>query len=232
MEQIALEAQSRTETGTSHVRRLRREGQVPGVAYGRGRNPLIISLGEQDLAGALKHGANVLIDLRIDGKQDKEKALAMIKEVQRDPLTDRPLNVDLQWISLTDKISVAVPVRLEGHAVGVEEGGVVEQVLREVQVRSLPTEIPEELVLNVAALQIGDSLHVSDLAVPEGAELETSPEETVVVVTVPKVVEEPELEEEEVLAEGEEAPAEGEEEPAEAPAEGAEGEGEGGEESG
>jgi len=207
MEQIALDVQSRTQTGTPHARRLRRTGQVPGVAYGRGRNPVIIWVREQDLAGAMKHGANVLIDLRIDGQQDKEKALVLVKEVQWDPITDRPLNVDFQWVSLTERISVLVPIHLEGEAAGVKQGGVVEQVLREVQLRALPTEIPGEFRVNVAALEIGDSLHVRDLVVPEGAEIETGLEEAIVVVGAPSVVVEA-VAEEKVPVEGEEAAAE------------------------
>ena len=195
------------------ARKLRAAGQIPGVAYGRGTDPVPVVLEERDLLSVAKHGANVLIDLKIDGAKTSEDTLAILKELQRDPTTDRPLNVDLQWISLTEKITLGVPVALEGLPQGVEAGGVLEQSLWELQVSVLPTAIPQSMPISVAELDIGQSLHVRDLAIPEGVEVLTPGDEPVASVNAPKVEEEVVEEVEEGLeVEGEEGePVEGEE---------------------
>jgi len=147
----------------------------------------------------------------------------LVKELQREPVRGSLLHADLFEISADEQIQVAVPIHLSGDAAGVVMGGVIEHVLREVEISCLPRAIPDEIIADVAALEIGDSLHVSDLPLPEGIELITDASLSVVSVILPKVVEEePEAAAEDEAAEGEaaEAPAEGDEEK---PAEGGEG---------
>ncbi len=219
MEQIRLEAQQRTPSKKSAAREVRRRGLVPGVVYGRGEETVPLAVDARTLSQLLRqhHGANVLFDLKVDGQSPKDVA-AIIKELQADPTTDELLSVDFQWVSLTEEISVTVAIRLEGLAAGVQAGGVLDQSLYEVHVSCLPTNIPEELHLNVDALEIGDSLHVSDIAAPEGAMILAASEEIVVTVRPPTVIAEPEPEVEEEegeVPEGEEAEVEEGAEPAE-----------------
>ncbi len=207
MEQVTLAAQKREQTGKGAARKLRAAGKIPGVAYGRGVDPVSVVVDERDLLSVAKQGANVLIDLQIDGATGTSDALAILKEVQRDPVTDHPLSVDLQWISVTERITVSVPTVLEGAAPGVEVGGIMEHVLWELQVNVLPTQIPSSISVPVGHLEIGQSIHVSEVVVPEGVEVLTPLDEPVATVTAPVVEEVPEEVVEEIPVEGEEEEA-------------------------
>ena len=236
MEQVAMVAELREETGKGPARRLRVQGLVPGVAYGLDQETVTISVPRGELETALRteRGANVLIDLKIEGVKTGKGTAAIIKEVQRHPVTRQPLSVDLQWISLTETITVQVPVVVQGESPGVEEGGVVDQILHEIEIACLPTAIPDHLVADITGLNINDTIHVESLEVPEGVELLVDGAEAVISISPPikeedlevRVAEEllegleevPAEEEELVLEEGEEVPAEevpGEEAPAE-----------------
>jgi len=190
MEQVSLAAEKRDAMGKGVARKLRAAGKVPGIAYGRGADPVPVTVEERDLLSLAKHGANVLIDLKIDGVDTDDDTLAILRELQRDPTTDRPLNADFQWISLTERITLAVPITIEGTPIGVEAGGVLEQSLWELQVNVLPTAIPSSIPVSVAHLDIGQSLHVRDLAVPEDVEVLTPGDEPLLTITAPKVEEE------------------------------------------
>jgi large subunit ribosomal protein L25 len=133
------------------------------------------------------HGGNVLFDLKVDG-QAPEGLAAMIRALQIDPATDELLSVDFQWVSLTEEVHLQVPVRPEGVAAGVKAGGMLEVVLHEVTVACLPTNIPEEFIVDVTAMEQGQSLHVADLVPPEGVRILTHAEEPVVSVRAPHVV--------------------------------------------
>ncbi|MFQ6097454.1 MAG: 50S ribosomal protein L25, partial [Armatimonadota bacterium] len=177
MEQITLKARLRgqDELGKGPAKRIRAAGDVPGVAYGHGREPVSIAVNARELTTAIRAGANVLVDLQIEGLQAEDGTLAIIKDTQRHPITDRYLSVDLQWISLTEKIAVRVPLVLDGTPVGVQEGGFVEHFLREVEITGIATEIPDAIHADVSHLDIGESLHVRDLQVPPEAELAAHP---------------------------------------------------------
>jgi large subunit ribosomal protein L25 len=220
MEQVVLEAKSRTPGGKGAAHRARQSGLVPGVAYGHGLDPMPLVVDERTLATVLRHhrGGNVLFDLRVDGKTPGELA-AIVKALQTDPVTDDLLAVDFQWVSLREHVTVHVAVRLEGTAVGAEQGGVVDQMTHEVQVSCLPLEMPEELTVDIRALEIGDTLHVSALQAPEGVTILSNPEEPLVTVRPPVVIAEVAPEVEEVEGEAAEEAAEGEAAEAESPAE-------------
>jgi len=203
MERVSLEAVARTEVGKNAVKKVRKSGLVPAVLYGRARTPLSLALGRKDLVGALQTGGrNVLIDLRIRRNGQAETETVMISEIQRDHLRSEILHVDLHQINLAEALEARVPVVLVGTPEGAAEGGILDHHLREITVRCLPTQIPDRLTLDVAALKIGDALHVSDLRVPGGIEVLTAPEGVIVSVLAPT--------EEEVAAP---APAEGVVEP-------------------
>jgi len=232
VEQVVIEAERREEFGSGPARRLREQGIVPGVVYGMGKEALPIAVRADQLEEALRteQGLNVLLDLQIAGVEVEEGAAAIVKEIQRHPIRRNALSVDFQWISLKETGIFSVPVQVEGTAPGVvADGGVVDQIIHEVEVRCLPTNIPDHLVADITGLRIGDTVHAEALQAPEGVEILIDPAETVVSIAAPikeedlevRVSEEMlagleeipvELEEEELeLAEGEE-PAEAEEE--------------------
>ncbi|MHB8732288.1 MAG: 50S ribosomal protein L25 [bacterium] len=192
MERVSLSVLERTAKGKSAAKRARREGLVPAVVYGRGRTPRPVSLGRKDLVAALHTaGRNALIDLRIAQDGDAQTEVAMIEEIQRDHIRREILHVDLHLISLTEALEVSVPVVLSGTPEGVTSGGgVLEQVRREIEVRCLPTQIPDRFTVDVSGLRVGASIHVSELKVAEGIEILTPPEEVIAAVVAAVVEEE------------------------------------------
>lgn len=205
MERVELEVTPREETGKGAMRRLRAEGGVPAVVYGSGSECQHLQVEASALTRVLRDGTNRLINLTGGGK----KRLVLIKELQRDPVTRVPLHADFFQVDTKKKIHVLVPIHYEGKSHGVEMGGVLEPIIREIEVECLPLEIPESFALDVSALDIGDALHVSDVSVPTGVVLLIDESVTVIHVIAPRVVEETTEEDEEgVVVEGEEgAPA-------------------------
>ncbi|MFW6280328.1 MAG: 50S ribosomal protein L25/general stress protein Ctc [Halanaerobium sp.] len=216
MERHSIEVETRTETGKGVARKIRRNGQIPGVVYGRGNEPKSIKVNPQDIEKILF--SNAIIDLSF-AEEDGEEATVIIKDFQRDVIKKNLLHVDFQFISMDEKITVSVPLSLEGTAAGVHEGGVLQQLIRNIEIDALPAEIPSEITLDISELAMGDSLAVSDLELPEGIDLVTDIDEVIVTVVTPtELIEEEEEEEEEeflepeVIGEEEEEVEEGEEE--------------------
>ena len=209
MEKIKLGAELREEKGKSKVKHLREMELIPGILYKGGKEAVSIKMKKRGLRDALHTaaGENVLISLTIEGKEDKKgKKLhtCIIKEIQRDPLKDDIIHVDLNEISLTDKLKVKVPVVSHGEAEGtVKEGGVLDHVMWEVEVECLPADIPEKIEVEVSPMKIGDTVYVKDLQVPPAVKILNDPELTVFSVTPPAKDEEPAAEE---LPEGAEEP--------------------------
>jgi large subunit ribosomal protein L25 len=202
-ERVKLTVTERTKLGSSESRRLRRQGLVPGVLYGRAE-PVAICIGERDLRAALSTaaGSHAVLEVAIDGGREHS---AILKEYQRDKVRGTIMHVDLQEIRLDQLIHSAVVITLVGEPAGVKEGGVLSQVANEVHVEGLPLEIPQHLDVDVSGMHIGDSLRLAELQVPDGITLLDDAETVLATVTMPTRVEEPEAE----VAEGEEA-AEGE----------------------
>jgi large subunit ribosomal protein L25 len=198
--------QNRAILGSAESRRLRRQGLIPGVLYGR-EQPVAISIAERDLRTALtsKGGLNAVLDVVVEGGNAHSSVL---KEYQQDPVRGLITHVDLQEVRLDQPIHATVPLHLHGEPVGVKEGGVLSQVTNELNVEALPMEVPEHLEVDVSAMHIGDTFRLSALPVPDGVTLLDDLEESVLAtVTQPTRVEEPEPVE---GAEGEEAAADGE----------------------
>ncbi len=213
MERHSIEVELRTETGKGVAREIRRNGKIPGVVYGRGNEPKSIKLDPLDIEKLLY--SNAIIDLSFAGG-DGEESTVIIKDFQRDVIKKDLLHVDFQFISMDEKITVSVPLSLEGTAAGVHEGGVLQQLLRNIEIDALPAEIPSEITLDISELEVGSSLSVADLELPEGIDLVTDSDEVIVTVVTPtELVEEEEEEEEEEFLEpeviGEEEEEEGEE---------------------
>ena len=221
-ERVKLEVAERDGRGSAEARRLRAQGLIPGVLYGRGRAPHAICVPERRLRRALTGagGLHAILDVVLEGQ--KTTHASILKDFQQDPVRGRIIHVDLQEVRLDQPIQAQVVVELVGEPAGVKEGGVLSQVTREINVEALPMEIPEHLELDVSAMAIGDTLRLADLGAREGVTYLDDPEETVLAtVTMPTRIVEPEPEElEEELEEGE--VPEGEEAPegaAEAPPE-------------
>src|SRR6056297_312825 len=216
MERHSIEAELRTETGKGAARKIRRNGLIPGVVYGRGNDPRSIKVDPLDIEKLLL--SNAIFDLTFvgeDGKEDEETVI--IKDYQKDVIKQDLLHVDFQFISMDEKITVSVPMHLEGEAAGVRDGGVLQQLLREIEIDVLPAEIPEEITIDISELEVVESLSVVDLELPEGIDLVTDSDEVIVTVVTPtELIEEDEEEEEEEFLEpeviGEEDEEEGEEE--------------------
>ena len=209
MAHVALTAQSRKGTGKGAARTLRRQALIPAVFYGPEVDPVNLSLKYRDLEKLIKTGAgeNVIIDLAIETGESTLSHRAMLKEIQLDPVKQTILHVDLYEISMDKKIEVEVPITLTGTAKGVsDEGGILQQVSRTLEISCLPDNIPDSFELDVTDLNIGDSLHVSDLNIPQGIEVLVEGELTIATVVPPTKVEEiePEVLEEEEVEEGEE----------------------------
>jgi large subunit ribosomal protein L25 len=214
-----LEVTRRDPAGSRAARRLRREGLVPGVVYGGGKDPVPFQVDARSLRLALSH-AGAVLDLTVDGE---DSTPVVLKELTRHAVTGDAIHVDLLRVRLDRPIQATVTLELVGadDAPGVKEGGVLEHVTRELTIEALPTDIPDSIQHDVSEMAIGDTVMLEQLVAPEKVKLMDDPETVVVTLTPPRlqVEEEPEIEEETELVgeEGEEAP-EGE---AEAPAEGA-----------
>ena len=215
MEQINLNARIRKTTGNSPARSLRREGRIPAVLYGPKTEPILLSIDLREFEQIAKKSTigSVLLNLQIQNG-DSTSRPAMVKELQIHPVTHRSLHVDFYEIDMQRKIKVMVPVVVRGKAKGVEDGGLLQIVRREIEVLCLPTEIPESFEVDVSDLDIGDAIHLEDIQTVGNIEIVEETNVTVVTVLAPKV----EVEAVEELVEGEEA-AEAEGEAEEAPAE-------------
>jgi len=209
MAHVALTALQRTEFGNGPARRLRRQGLVPGVVYQPGSPSLALSLPDRDLRKALQEGRTGVIDLAIG---DEPARPVLVKDWQLDAVRGDVMHVDFQEVDLTQEIEAPVPVTVVGSSIGVRDGGVLDQPLREVVVSALPDALPDHLDADVTELAIGDSLTVADLVAPEGVVIVTDPETVVASVVAPSavVVEEPEEAEEAVEGVEPAAPAEDE----------------------
>jgi large subunit ribosomal protein L25 len=202
-ERIKLEVREREHRGSASSRRLRREGLIPGVLYGKGKTSYAICIPERELRRVLtgQGGLHAILDVVLEGQ--KTTHASILKEYQQDPIRGHISHVDLQEVPLDQPIQAAVTVQLVGEPVGAKEGGVLSQVQREINVEALPMEIPEHIDLDVSGMAIGDTLRLADLAAIDGVTYLDNPEETVLAtVTLPTRVEEPEPE----VAEGEELP--------------------------
>jgi large subunit ribosomal protein L25 len=188
---VVLQGKIRSGSGKGVARKSRMRGNIPGVIYGEGEESVPFEANKDDFQ-ALIHtvsGENVIVDLKLEGDASDRKAI--IREIQRDPLKGTILHFDLQHISLTEKVTVDVPIVVTGVPIGVKDfGGILEHILREVKVECLPTEIPPKVELDVTSLKIGDSIHVSELTVEKVTVL-TDPERTVVTVLPPAAEEVP-----------------------------------------
>jgi large subunit ribosomal protein L25 len=218
-----LIAEPRTVVGSRPAGRLRREGKVPAVMYGLDTQTAKVTVPSRELNHILagESGANTLITVKLDG----DEHLALARQIQRHPTRGDLLHVDFIRVRRDVAVAAEIPVHLIGEPEGVRDGGILEQLVFTLSIEAKPEDIPPGVEADVSALNIGDQLRIADLRLPPGVAVQQEPDELVVQVIVPRVVEEPEAEEAEEGEEGAEGEApEGEEGEAAPAAEGGEGE--------
>ena len=205
-----LKISQRTQFGSRKARQLRRNGRIPSVVYGRGGDELNVTVDEKEFMDTIGYSSSSgIVELKIGRKSP---VTAIVKDVQWDILTDEPLHVDFLRVSADQIVSIPVHVHLEGTPVGVNMGGVLEQALHEIMIKVRAKDIPSVVTVDVQDLDVGGSIHLSEITLPEGLVLDMDSDLVVASVVAPSVakVEVEEEEEEEALLEGEELP-EGEE---------------------
>lgn len=195
MKSVPLNAFVRSVNGRAEVKKLRDAERVPAVIYGRQTKPENLELNAREMNDLIHHSLseNILVDLAVD----KKKRLALVQEVQHHPLSGKVLHVDFHEVGENETVTVMVPVETTGEAVGVKTGGgVLEHIVFKLKVRALPKNLPEQILIDVSALEVGKSIHLGEIKAPEGVEIMGKKSTTVVAVAMPK-------------AEVEAAPAEG-----------------------
>jgi large subunit ribosomal protein L25 len=222
-ERVKLQVRERERRGSADARRLRKQGFIPGVLYGKGKESHAIYVPERELRRVLTGagGLHAILDVVLEGQSATHASI--LKDYQQDPIRGHISHIDLHEVRLDQPIQASVTVQLVGEPAGAKEGGVLSQVQREINVEALPMEIPEHVDLDVSGMAIGDTLRLADLAPIEGVTYLDNPEETVLAtVTLPTREVEPEPEElpegelpEGEVPEGEEAPEGAAEQPAE-----------------
>ena len=207
MADATLSAERRTEGGKRPAGRLRREGLLPAVVYGLNEENLPVTVSSHDLSRILSgpSGANTIITLQLDGKEQ----LALARQIQRNPVKGTLVHVDFIRIRADQAIQADVPVHLVGDAEGVNRGGVLEQMVHTVSVEAKPADVPTALQIDISALEIGDSVRISDLTIPAGVTVRNDPDDLVAHISAPRVAEAEEGAEGAEEAEGGEAAAEG-----------------------
>jgi large subunit ribosomal protein L25 len=219
MKTIELNVEKRSAAGKGAARRSRVEGRIPGVVYGAGKANVPISVEHKALSDAFRAGAgeNAIFLLKLAGSDQSRHA--MIRELQRHPVSRKPVHIDFVRVLMDVKITVNVPIEVVGIASGVKnEGGILDLVTREIEIECLPANIPAHIAVDVTHLAIGDAIRVSELPAIEGVTIVDNPEKVVAHVAHPTREEEPvaaeatgaEATEPEVLKKGK-AAAEGEE---------------------
>src|SRR5947207_7252140 len=184
---VSFNATARDTTGKGAARSLRSRGQVPAIIYGHDIKPQPLSLNARDLDKLLSHiqAESTVIEVTVDGHSSK----TLIREIQRHPIKRQILHVDFQALVAGEKVTVSIPIVLTGIAEGVRlEGGVLDHTLRELEIEVDPSNIPDHVELDVTNMVIGDSLHVSDIKLPEGVEILDDLETSVAVLAAPRAV--------------------------------------------
>ena len=180
---LTLTAEKREARPRSTVTRLRRQGRIPGVLYGKNRDNRLLHVDQGELVRLLQQeGSSAVLQLQLEG----ETQAVIIQELQRDPVKGQILHVDFKAIRMDEPVEKEVPLKLEGEAPGEKAGGVLQQQLRYVEIRCLPSQLPGEISVDVSNLEIGDVLTLAEVPLPEGVELLSDPDQVVVSVLEPQ----------------------------------------------
>ncbi len=171
MELQKLQANTREKVGKGVSRSLRRDGRIPAILYGPGGKPALLSVDGHELEILLKKGASGKQLIQLNLGEGQAERTTMLKELQKDPLSQRPLHADFYEVAMDRKIKVKVPVRTTGKAKGIEFGGMLQIIRRELEILCLPLEIPDMIEIDITELNVGDSVHVEDIPTKGGIEI-------------------------------------------------------------
>ncbi len=189
MEEIKLDVQIRDQIGTRAVKTIRREDLVPAVIYGGDQEPSTIKVDRRAYERIMRHhrGQSVLFHLNVMEAEKKLKDYsAIVKEEQHDPVSDKLIHIDFKRVSLTQEIDVTVPIFCKGEPLGVKnDGGALDQIIRDLDIVCLPTNIPQKISIDVSELKIGEVLHVKDVNLPENVKTKHNEDDIVVAVVAP-----------------------------------------------
>jgi len=212
---LSLKAETRQRTGSGVLKKMRREGSLPSVVYGKGSENMNIKVDTKTLTDMLAHSSStsILIDLEIDGGAPQT---AFLQSTQRNALSGELVHADFLAVTKGMKISATIPVEVHGEPVGVKSGGIIEQLIRDLEITCSPKDLPERIDANIEHLEVGDSLTIGDLDIPEGVEVHLAADVLVAIVNESRVSKSEGLESEEgeegegTEGSSEEKPAEGE----------------------
>ena len=198
MAQYQLAATVRETTGKEAAKKMRREKNIPGIFYGAESKPVMLSFKDGDLRRILKNSAseNIVMGLQLETDKGTETKMVILKELQSDPLKDSYIHADFYEISMDKELTLNIPVILLNTPIGVSNGGILQHVRRELTISCLPDKVIEAIEVDVSGLDIGESLHISDVVFPEGITTSQEGHLTIAVVNAPIAAEEGELEEE------------------------------------
>ena len=188
MKSVPLQAYQRSQLRRGEVKKLRAAGRVPATIYGRQTKPQNLELNSKEIANLINHSVseNLLVDLAVENDA-RAKRLALVQEVQHHPLDGKVLHVDFHEVAEDEKVTIMVPVETVGEPAGVKNGGgVLEHVLFKLKVRSLPKDLPEQIVVDVTHLEVGKTIHLGDIKVPEGVEILGDKHISVISVALPR----------------------------------------------
>ncbi|HXF10286.1 MAG TPA: 50S ribosomal protein L25 [Desulfuromonadaceae bacterium] len=192
MKSVPLKAYPRTQTRRGQVKQLRANGRVPATIYGRQTKPQNLEINSKEISDLIHHhvSENLLVDLAIENDA-KAKRLALVQEIQHHPVDGKVLHVDFHEVAENEKITIMVPVETTGEAAGVKNGGgVLGHVLHKLKVRCLPKDLPEQITIDVTALEIGKAIHIGEVTAPQGVEIIGDKNLAVVSVAAPRAEEE------------------------------------------
>jgi len=168
---LLLKAEIREQTGSKTVRKIREQGRIPAIVYGHKKEPAAISLDAHNFTEGLHHGQR-LIDVQIGKKKEK----TIVKELQYDHLGKNIIHVDLMRVNVAEMVKVTVPIELKGTAVGTHESGIIEEQTDHLEIECKVSDIPETIVVSIKDVHVGDNLHASDIELPDGISLVSSPD--------------------------------------------------------
>ncbi len=189
MEAVPLSAETRSVLGRNQVKKVRANGRIPGVLYGKGTDPAVLEISQKDFEHLVHNSVseNVLVDLTVAGASAGSH-LAMIQDVEHHPLTGAVLHVDFHKVAADEAVTAVVPIETHGEAVGVKtSGGTLEHVLFKTKVRALPKDLPAVISIDVTEMEAGKILHLGEVPVPEGVEILGANDIPVVTITAPRV---------------------------------------------
>jgi len=192
--QLKLTALTRTETGRTAVNKIKQQGLVPAVVYGGKEQPISLSVNAREIRNILAHATSehFLVDLEIADGANKSNRLALVQEVQHDPIKGDVLHVDFHAVKADEKLHAEIPVETVGEPAGVKNyGGILEISLHSIEIECFPKDLPEIITLDVSGLNVGDGIHIKDIQFPEGVSARVDGELTVVRVAAPNVEVEP-----------------------------------------